>query len=135
MTVQRFRRRRSSVSSFLRKEQISWTGRRAKKGIEQGDIQTLRNAWVLIEKETIIQVGEGKAPSIDAQLVDAEGKLVTPGLVDAHTHLVFGGWRQHELGLKLHGVGYLNILAQGGGILSTVKSTRAATEEELVDKT
>ena len=111
------------------------TGRRAKKGIEQGDIQTLRNAWVLIEKETIIQVGEGKAPSIDAQLVDAEGKLVTPGLVDAHTHLVFGGWRQHELGLKLHGVGYLDILAQGGGILSTVKSTRAATEEELVDKT
>ena len=55
--------------------------------------------------------------------------------MDAHTHLVFGGWRENELALKLHGVPYLDILAQGGGILSTVRSTRAASEDELFDKT
>lgn len=49
---------------------------------------------------------------------------MTPGLVDAHTHLVFGGWREHELAMKRQGIPYLEILAQGGGILSTVKMTR-----------
>ena len=55
-------------------------------------------------------------------------------MVDAHTHLVFGGWREHELALKLRGIPYLDILAQGGGILSTVRNTRKATEEELAQK-
>ena len=59
---------------------------------------------------------------------------MTPGLVDAHTHLIFGGWRQNELGQKLRGVPYLDILAQGGGILSTVRATRAASEEQLAHK-
>ena len=67
-------------------------------------------------------------------MLDAEDRLVTPGLVDAHTHLVFGGWRQNELGLKMHGVSYLEILANGGGILSTVENTREASLEELMDK-
>lgn len=111
------------------------TGSAAKKGAEQGKIQVLKDAWVLVENGLIAQVGTGAAPAVsDAQVVDAGGKLVTPGLVDAHTHLIFGGWRQNELGLKLHGATYLEILAQGGGILSTVKSTRSATEQELADK-
>ena len=68
------------------------------------------------------------------EAVDAGGCLVTPGLVDAHTHLVFGGFRQHELADKLRGKTYLEILAAGGGILSTVRATRAASEEELTAK-
>ena len=59
---------------------------------------------------------------------------MTPGLVDAHTHLVFGGWREHELAMKRRGVPYLDILAQGGGILSTVRMTRQASEDALVQK-
>lgn len=68
------------------------------------------------------------------QELDAQGRLLTPGLIDPHTHLVHGGSREHELALKLRGVSYLEILAQGGGILSTVEMTRAATEDELYAK-
>lgn len=66
--------------------------------------------------------------------VDCKGKMVTPGLVDPHTHLVFGGSRENEIELKLKGTPYLEILKQGGGILSTVRATKKASQEELVQK-
>ena len=110
-------------------------GKGPRKGAEQGEIQILKDAWVLCEDGVIAQVGTGPAPAAaDAQVVDAQGSLVTPGLVDAHTHLVFGGWRQNELGLKLHGKTYLEIQNAGGGIQSTTNATRKATEEELTAK-
>lgn len=106
------------------------------RGAEQGQIAEVADACVLIEEDRILYAGpragcpEGKADRV----IDAGGRLVTPGLVDAHTHLVFGGWRQHEVPLKLQGAGYLDILRAGGGILSTVRSTREAGEEELYRK-
>ena len=109
-------------------------GSAAQKGPAQGNIQLLKDAWILIEDGLVASLGTGDAPKCDAVRINAGGKLVTPGLVDAHTHLIFGGWRQNELGMKLHGVSYLEILAQGGGILSTVKATREATGEELFEK-
>ena len=111
-------------------------GSAARKGPEQGQIQVLKDAWVLIRgNERVAQVGSGPAPAVPgAQVVDAGGNLVTPGLVDAHTHLVFGGWRQNELGMKLHGKTYLEIQNAGGGIQSTTNATRRATEEELTAK-
>jgi imidazolonepropionase len=63
--------------------------------------------------------------------LDADGGVVTPGLVDPHTHLLFAGTREGELVLRQRGAGYLEILEAGGGILSTVAATRAASEEEL----
>ena len=110
-------------------------GTSAKRGAAQGMVRTLDHSWVRIEDGLIAALGTGE-PEVppEAQVLDAGGRLATPGLVDAHTHLIFGGWRQNELGLKLHGVPYLDILAQGGGILSTVRSTRAASQSELADK-
>ena len=63
--------------------------------------------------------------------LDADGGVVTPGLVDPHTHLLFAGSREQELVLRQRGAGYLEILAAGGGILSTVATTRAASAEDL----
>ena len=109
-------------------------GFEAKAGKEQGDIIFLENAYIFVRDGLIEKIGQGKPDEYADQLINAEGCLVTPGLVDAHTHLVFGGWREHELPLKLEGVPYLDILAQDCGILSTVRATRAATREELKNK-
>lgn len=67
-----------------------------------------------------------------ARTIDCAGRWITPGLVDCHTHLVFGGDRAHEFELRLAGASYEEIARAGGGILSTVRATRAATEEQLV---
>ena len=110
-------------------------GKSAHRGEEQGKIKFLKDAWVLVEDGIIASVGTGAVPAVEgAEVVDAEGHLVTPGLVDAHTHLIFGGWRQNELGLKLHGASYLDIQNAGGGIQSTTNATRQASEQELAAK-
>jgi imidazolonepropionase len=67
-----------------------------------------------------------------AERIDCEGRWITPGLVDCHTHLVYGGNRAHEFELRLNGASYEEIARAGGGIISTVKATRVASEDELV---
>ena len=109
-------------------------GCEARRGADQGKIRLLEHAWIYTEDGQIISYGTGNPPITFGEKLDAGGKLVTPGLVDAHTHLIFGGWRQNELAMKIRNVPYLEILAAGGGILSTVKATRAASEEALFRK-
>jgi imidazolonepropionase len=67
-----------------------------------------------------------------AEPIDCEGRWITPGLIDCHTHLVYGGNRAHEFELRLQGASYEEIARAGGGILSTVAATRAATRADLV---
>ena len=113
-------------------------GRSALAGKAQGEILKLSHAWIMTEDGVITEAGSGEPPIMEQErcfeTIDAGGRLVTPGLVDAHTHLIFGGFRQHELADKLRGRTYLEILAAGGGILSTVKATRAASEAQLTAK-
>ena len=110
-------------------------GTSARRGAEQGSVALTKDAWILCRDGRIEAVGTGEPPSLPpCETLDAGGRLVTPGLVDAHTHLVFGGWRQNELGRRLRGATYLEILASGGGIHATVAATRAASEDELFGK-
>lgn len=106
------------------------------KGKAMNDLTIIKNASVGVKDGRVVWIGSmDEASDINAtNVINADGKLVTPGLVEAHTHLVFGGSREKEMALKQQGVPYLEILEQGGGILSTVRSTQEATYEELYEK-
>lgn len=110
--------------------------KRARGGTEQGDISIIKDAVVAINGDRIIHVGTGQFPeeiiiNENTMIIDARGKLVTPGLVDSHTHLVHGGSRENELSMKLKGAKYMDILNAGGGILSTMRSTKSMSKDEL----
>ncbi|MBC6699163.1 imidazolonepropionase [Hymenobacter puniceus] len=107
-------------------------------GLQLRDWPILENAFIACKNGQIVALGPMAAldkaqVTADTQVLDAQGQVVMPGLVECHTHLVFGGNRAHEFQRKLHGETYLDILASGGGILSTVRATRAASAAELLD--
>lgn len=106
------------------------------RGKEQGENVKYFNAAIAMKDGVITEItSDGKLPEGDFDIeYNAGGKLVTPGLVDGHTHLVFGGYRQHELAMKLAGADYLDILKAGGGIIDTVRKTREADKSELYIK-
>ncbi len=104
------------------------------RGKKMDDILELNDAFVAMRNGIILAVGTGDYTihqGADTKLIDAGGRLVGPGLVDSHTHLVHYGSREHEFEKKLRGVPYLKILEAGGGILSSVKMTQDASERQL----
>jgi len=115
---------------------LTMQGEGPARGEQMRVLPVLENAAVGIKDGKIAFIGMSEeAKELQAgTIIDANGKLVSPGLIDPHTHLVFGGSREHELALKQQGVPYLEILKRGGGILSTVQATRKASEEELIAK-
>ncbi|OIN43526.1 imidazolonepropionase [Pseudomonas azotoformans] len=99
----------------------------------QGKYSIIEDAAMVTAGSLIEWIGpRSQAPTADyAQVHDLHGAWVTPGLIDCHTHTVFGGNRSGEFEQRLEGVSYAEIAAKGGGIASTVRATRAATEDEL----
>lgn len=99
----------------------------------QGKYSIIEDAAMVTAGSLIEWIGpRSQVPTADyAQVHDLQGAWVTPGLIDCHTHTVFGGNRSGEFEQRLEGVSYAEIAAKGGGIASTVRATRAASEDEL----
>ena len=96
-------------------------------GPAQGELRVLEDAYLVIRGGRILELGQGKPPPSPGPTLDAHGRLVTPGLVDPHTHAVFAGSRVEEFLARTRGERYT-----GGGILTTVAAVRSASEAELV---
>jgi imidazolonepropionase len=114
---------------------VSPAGRQAPlRGAALGEIEVVEEAYVLCENGRVVETGPMRGlRSLDGDPdeLDAEGRVALPGLVDCHTHLAFGGDRVEEFSLRAAGASYEELHAAGGGILSTVRATRAAGEDGL----
>ncbi|HND62209.1 MAG TPA: imidazolonepropionase [Opitutaceae bacterium] len=109
----------------------SEAGARPRRGKALGDLGIIPHGEVLVVDDRIAAVGEKVEAPADAEVIDANGRVLLPGFVDCHTHACWAGDRLAEWEQKLRGVPYLEILKQGGGIHSTVRAVREATQKQL----
>ncbi|HEY3288146.1 MAG TPA: imidazolonepropionase [Gemmatimonadaceae bacterium] len=108
---------------------------RARRGAEMQGMEVLTGAALVVEGERIVAVGPREtvcAAHPQAQVVDCGGRVLMPGLVDSHTHGIFGKPRHEEQELRAAGVGYMEIARRGGGIHSSVRDLRARSEDDLL---
>jgi imidazolonepropionase len=118
-----------------RPELLFRNARLATLGLALPGLGIVERGAVAVKDGCILFAGlEADLPSVfpDAETIDCGGRWITPGLIDCHTHLVYAGDRAHEFEMRLAGATYEEIARAGGGILSTVRATRAASEDELV---
>ncbi|MCZ8518165.1 MULTISPECIES: imidazolonepropionase [Paenibacillus] len=117
---------------------------RPKRGAEMSELGVIEGGSVITRDDRILFAGRDEEAQrvlaaqeggTEVEIIEAEGKLVTPGLIDPHTHVVFAGSREFELPLRLQGAAYMDILNAGGGILHTTEQTRAADEAQLAAET
>ncbi|MGG0670978.1 imidazolonepropionase [Sporosarcina koreensis] len=109
---------------------------------EMSELGIIEDGSVWIENGVIAAIGtteelerQYSERASEADIIDATGRLVTPGLVDPHTHVAYGGSREREFEMRLEGATYMEIMNAGGGIHATTRMTREATEDELVEQT
>jgi len=119
-------------------EVVTCSGFKAKKGKEMNELNIIENGTIVIEDGIIKAVGKAEEVLKDIneknyEVIDGENKTVLPGFVDSHTHLVFGGYRADEYNWRLSGMPYMEIMKRGGGIINSVKGTKEACKEELIE--
>lgn len=108
------------------------------RGRDMQNLEVIEDGWVGIVGEQIVAVGAKEKVSSqikitkETQVIDATGKVISPGLIDPHTHLIFGGSREDEFYLRAQGADYMAIMEAGGGIASSVRATRATSLDTLV---
>jgi len=110
----------------------------AQRGHRLGDLGVIENGAIAVSGDRIVAVGHSEALLArhpHAETLDAGGRVVMPGFVDPHTHLVWAGDRAEEFTMRQQGKSYMEILQAGGGILSTMRATREASEEDLIRQT
>ena len=117
---------------------VTCSGISAKQGKAMSDLHIIDKGAVVIENGIITVVGKtddvlSKFDKTGFNTIDAAGKAVLPGFVDPHTHFVFGGFRAEEFAWRLRGESYVEIMNRGGGIVNTVKATREAAKEDLIE--
>lgn len=115
---------------------VTCSGFAAKKGKAMNELGIIEDGAVAMSGGLITHVGKTKEvlPQIDLDdylEVDAKGKAVLPGFVDSHTHFVFGGYREEEFSWRLKGDSYMSIMERGGGIVNTMRATRASSFDDL----
>jgi imidazolonepropionase len=128
----------SDLLLFNASQLVTLAGReRPRIKAEMRDLAVIENGALLVRNGLIVAVGEtshiATLANPDCERLDAKQGVVMPGFVDAHTHLVFAGTREDEYEMRAAGLTYQEIAARGGGIRSTVRKTRAASEDELFE--
>ncbi len=118
---------------------VTVAGDAPKRGETQSELGIIENGALAIRDGEIVAVGATEEirtlATNETKLLDARGRIVLPGFVDAHTHVVFAGDRANEFEMRLRGASYLELLKAGGGIMNTVRNTRAASLEQIVAET
>ena len=107
-------------------------------GRRMGELGVIHKGSLAIHEGRIVAIGTGRRlrKKFESERgIDATGKVVMPGFIDPHTHIVFAGYREEEFEMRIKGVPYMELLRRGGGILKTVKETRRATESQLLKNT
>lgn len=112
---------------------VGTDARTPRRGSQLKNLGVIERGWVRVQDGLIDAVGSGDAPPSKHARIDLEGRVLMPGLVDCHTHACWSGCRFDEFDLKMAGASYLELLAEGGGIMSTVRATREASQEQLVE--
>ena len=97
----------------------------------EGGYGLIPDGAVVLDGDRIAWAGPMADLKDNGEAIDLQGRLVTPGLIDCHTHLIYGGNRANEFEQRLNGADYAAIAKAGGGIMSTVRATRAASEEDF----
>lgn len=124
------------VAKWIERRNTSASHRKFEPFVNKDDLSIVKDAWLALKNGKILSYGNGEVPyqilnDSNLKKIDTQKSLVMPGLIDSHTHPLWAGSRHNEFVMRLNGATYQQIADNGGGITSTVKATRLASDEQL----